>query len=67
MVTIKEIEERIAELHKQGKTSKEISKDVHKNYTFIGAALRKLFPEEYTDNNTFTKETHKITRNVSQV
>lgn len=45
MVTIAEIEEQITKLHKEGKTTKEISKVVHKNYTFIGAMLRKLFPE----------------------
>jgi hypothetical protein len=41
MVTSDEIEEQIAELHKERKTSKEISKIVHKNFTFIGAVLRK--------------------------
>jgi hypothetical protein len=60
MVTIKEIEERIVELHRQGKTSKEISKDVHKNYNFIGDVLRKRFPEEYPDTVTMTKETQAL-------
>lgn len=50
MVTSDEIEEQIAELHRERKTSKEISKVVHKNFTFIGAVLRKRFPEEYPDN-----------------
>jgi hypothetical protein len=50
MVTSDEIEEQIAELHRERKTSKEISKIVHKYFTFIGAVLRKRFPEEYPDN-----------------
>jgi hypothetical protein len=57
MVTVSEIEEQIADLHKQGKTSKVISKVVHKNYTYIGAVLRKRFPEEYTDSCTTNRET----------
>jgi hypothetical protein len=62
MVTSDEIEERIVELHKEGKTSKEISKVVHKNFTLIGAVLRKRFPEEYADNGsgTITKETQAL-------
>lgn len=58
MVTSEEIEEQIAELHRERKTSKEISKVVHKNFTFIGAVLRKRFPEEYADadNSIITKE-----------
>jgi hypothetical protein len=39
---------------------KEISKIVHKNYTFIGAVLRKRFPEEYPDNNTMNRETQAL-------
>jgi hypothetical protein len=31
MVTVAEIEDRIAEMHNDGKTSKEIAKVVHKN------------------------------------
>jgi hypothetical protein len=62
MVTADEIEDTIAELHKERKTSKEISKIVHKNFTFIGAVLRKRFPEEYsgTGSSTITKETQII-------
>ena len=62
MVTSEEIEEQIVELHKEGKTSKEISKVVHKNFTFIGAVLRKRFPEEYpdTENNEEDKETEAL-------
>ena len=62
MVTSDEIEEQIAELHKERKTSKEISKVVHKNFTFIGAVLRKRFPEEYidADNNEANKETEAL-------
>jgi hypothetical protein len=60
MVTVSEIEELIVRLHKEGKTIKEISKLVHKNYTFIGAVLRKRFPEEYPDNNTMNKETKAL-------
>ena len=60
MVTISEIEERIASLHREGKNIKEISKIVHKNYTFIGAILRKQFPEEYPDTNGMNKETQAL-------
>ena len=60
MVTISEVEEQIAELHKEQKTSKEISKIVHKNFTFIGAVLRKRFPEEYADNSLENKETEAL-------
>jgi hypothetical protein len=62
MVTSDEIEEQIVELHKERKTSKEISKVVHKNFTFIGAVLRKRFPEEYidADNNEANKETEAL-------
>ena len=62
MVTSEVIEEQIVELHKEGKTSKEISKVVHKNFTFIGAVLRKRFPEEYAnaDNSIITKETQAL-------
>ena len=60
MVAFSEIEETIARLHKEGKTSKYISGVVHKNYTFIGAVLRKRFPEEYPENNTMNQETHAL-------
>ena len=60
MVTSDEIEEQIAELHRERKTSKEISKIVHKNYTYIGAVLRKRFPEEYTDTSLISKETDAL-------
>jgi hypothetical protein len=62
MVTVAEIEDRIAQMHNERKTSKEISKVVHKNYTFIGAVLRKRFPEEYpnTENNEENKETEAL-------
>ena len=62
MVTVIEVEDQIAELHKEGKTSKEISKIIHKNFTFIGAVLRKRFPEEYidADNSAITKETQAL-------
>jgi hypothetical protein len=52
MVTTAEIEEQIAKLHEEGKTSKYISGVVHKNFTYIGAVLRKRFPEEYADIET---------------
>ncbi len=60
MVTSDEIEELIVKLHKEGKTTREISKFVHKNYTYIGAVLRKRFPEEYADNSTTSKETEAL-------
>jgi hypothetical protein len=60
MVSADEIEEQIVQMHKERKTSKEISKVVHKNFTFIGAVLRKRFPEEYTDNSVENKETEAL-------
>jgi hypothetical protein len=62
MVTSDDIEEKIVKLHKEGKTSKYISGAVHKNFTFIGAVLRKRFPEEYpdTENNEENKETEAL-------
>ena len=62
MVTNDEIEEQIVELHRERKTSKEISKIVHKNFTFIGRVLRRNFPEEYpdTDNSEEDKETEAL-------
>jgi hypothetical protein len=55
-----EIEELIVQLHKDGKTMREISKVIHKNFTYIGAVLRKRFPEEYTDSRTANKETQAL-------
>ena len=62
MVTSNEIEEQIVELHREQKTSKQISKIVHKNFTFIGAVLRKRFPEEYADadNSPIMKEAQAL-------
>ncbi len=54
MKTSLEIEELIVRLHKEGKTIREISKVVHKNFTYIGAVLRRRFPEEYVNNNCTT-------------
>jgi hypothetical protein len=56
MGTPTEIEEQIIRLHKAGKSTKEISKFVHKNYSVIGAVLRKYFPEEY-QSSEIEKET----------
>jgi hypothetical protein len=55
-----EIEELIVQLHKEGKTMREISKVIHKNFTYIGAVLRKRYPEEYTDSCTMNKETQAL-------
>jgi DNA-binding NarL/FixJ family response regulator len=52
LATSAEIEELIVRLHKEGKTTREISKVVHKNFTYIGAVLRKRFPEEYANNKS---------------
>jgi hypothetical protein len=60
VVTFSEIEERIVRMRREGKNMKEISKIVHKNYTFIGAVLRKRFPEEYPDKNTMNQETQAL-------
>jgi hypothetical protein len=55
-----EIDELRVQLHKEGKTMREISKVVHKNFTYIGAVLRKRFPEEYTDSRTTNRETQAL-------
>jgi hypothetical protein len=57
MVTTEEIEELIVKLHEAGKNMREISKHegVRKNFTFIGAVLKKRFPEEYTDIDSSEK------------
>ena len=62
MVSIEEIDNRIAELHHKGKGTREISADVHKNFSYVGARLKILFPEEYSDNcnDTITKETQAL-------
>jgi hypothetical protein len=60
MVSIDEIQDRIAELHKQRKTTREIAKDVRKNLTFVGSVLKKRFPEEYVNDVTISKETQAL-------
>ena len=60
MATNTEIEELIVQLHKEGKTMREISKVIHKNFTYIGAVLRKRYPEEYTDSCAMNKETQAL-------
>jgi hypothetical protein len=61
-MSIEEIDKRIAELHNKGKGTREISADVHKNFSYVGARLKILFPEEYSDNGsgTLTKETQAL-------
>jgi hypothetical protein len=61
-MSIEEIDKRIAELHNKGKGTREISADVHKNFSYVGARLKILFPEEYFDNGsgTLTKETQAL-------
>jgi hypothetical protein len=60
MVSIDEIEDRIAELHREGKATRQIAADVHKNLTFVGSILRKRFPEEYSTEVTMSKETQAL-------
>jgi hypothetical protein len=60
MVTNAEVEELIVQLHKEGKGTREISKMAHKNFSFVGAVLKKRFPEEYSDTITITKETQAL-------
>ena len=60
MVSIGETEELIVQLHKEGKTMREISKMIHKNFTYIGAVLKKRFPEEYTDSCPMNRETQAL-------
>jgi hypothetical protein len=60
LASITEIEELIVQLHKEGKTMREISKVIHKNFTYIGAILRKRFPGEYNDRFTMSKETQAL-------
>ena len=61
-MSIEEIDKRIAELHNKGKGTREISADVHKNFSYVGARLKILFPEEYshTGSGTITKETQAL-------
>ena len=54
------IEELIVQLHKEGKNIREISKVIHKNFTYIGAVLRKRFPEEYTYSCNTNRETQAL-------
>jgi predicted methyltransferase len=58
MVTTEEIEELIVKLHNEHKTTREISKIVHKNFSYVGPVLRKRFPEEYP--NEISKETQAL-------
>ena len=60
MASRTEIEELIVQLHKEGKTMREISKMIHKNFTYIGAVMRKRFPEEYTGSCTTNRETQAL-------
>ena len=60
MASNTEIEELIVQLHKEGKTMREISKVIHKNFTSIGAVLKKRFPEEYTDSCPMNRETQAL-------
>ena len=63
MASNTEIEELIVQLHKEGKTIREISKVVRKNFTYIGAVLRRRFPDEYGNNDnskTISKETQSL-------
>jgi len=62
MVTSAEIEATIVGMHEENKTMREISKAVHKNYSYIGAILKKRFPEEYpdTDNSAASQETEAL-------
>jgi len=57
--SVTEIEELIVQLHNQGKTMRDIAKVVHKNFTYIGAILRR-FPEEFIDNSKSNKETKAL-------
>jgi hypothetical protein len=60
MVSIEEIDNRIAELHNKGKGTREISANVHKNFSYVGARLKILFPEEYFDTITTRNETEAL-------
>jgi hypothetical protein len=60
MITTDEIEELIVRLHNEHKTTREISKFVHKNFSYVGAVLRKRFPEEYPNENKISKETQAL-------
>ena len=63
LVSNEEKEEHIVQLHREGKNIREISKVVHKNFTYIGAVLRRRFPDEYVNNDnskTVSKETQAL-------
>jgi hypothetical protein len=49
MPSVEEIDNLIAELHKQGKGTRKISAVIHKNFSYVGARLRVLFPGEFPD------------------
>jgi hypothetical protein len=63
-MSIEEIDKRIAELHNKGKGTRGISADIHKNFSYVGARLKILFPEEYSHtgsgSGTITKETRAL-------
>lgn len=60
MVSIEEIDNWIAELHLQGKGTREISAAVRKNFAYVGAHLKILFPEEFGNAAMPTKETQAL-------
>ncbi len=61
MVTKEEAEELIVNLHKKGKGTREISKVVHKNFSYVGEVLRRRFTEEYVDTiPNLSKETQAL-------
>ena len=60
MASNTEIEELIVQLHKEGKTMREISKMNDTQKLYIGAVLRKRFPEEYTDSCPMNKDTQAL-------
>ncbi len=55
MVSSSETEELIVRLHKEGKTIREIAKIIRKNFTYIGAVLKKTFPDEYSNEDNSKK------------
>ena len=63
LVSNEEKEEHIVRLHREGKNIREISKEVRKNFTYIGAVLKRRFPDEYVNNDngkTISKETQAL-------
>ena len=57
-----EKEKRIIELYNQGKTIREISKEVHMSFKYISSIMKRYIGEEHEDKNkvSLSKDTQAI-------